>query len=64
MSNTVKQKKKLTKRIALRVDHATWRYVLKQSRLLGITTSDYVRGILSTPPITTAQVDAAELLLS
>lgn len=42
MSNVVKRKK-LTKRIALRLPHATWRAIAKQARLHGITPSELVR---------------------
>jgi hypothetical protein len=42
MSNTVKRKK-LTKRIALRLPHATWRAIAKQARLLALTPSELVR---------------------
>jgi hypothetical protein len=53
----------LTKRIALRVEQAMWRKLLRQSGLFGLTPSEYVRdilaSILASPPVTTAQVDAA-----
>jgi hypothetical protein len=63
MSNTVKRKK-LTKRIALRLPHATWRAIVKQARLHGITPSELVREALEhyqghlCPSLTAAAVNA------
>ena len=49
MSNVVKRKK-LTKRIALRIPHATWRRLVKQARLHAITPRELVREALMTQP--------------
>jgi hypothetical protein len=63
MSNSVKRKK-LTKRIALRLPHATWRAIVKQARLHGITPSELVREALEhyqghlCPSLTAAAVNA------
>jgi hypothetical protein len=64
MSNVVKRKK-LTKRIALRIPHATWRRLVKTSRLHAITPSELVREALEhyqghlCPSLTTEAVNGA-----
>lgn len=64
MSNIVKRKK-LTKRIALRIPHATWRRLLQTSRLHAITPSELVREAIEhyqghlCPSLTTETVDGA-----
>jgi hypothetical protein len=64
MSNVVKRKK-LTKRIALRIPHATWRRLVKQARLHAITPSELVREALEhyqghlCPSLTTETVNGA-----